>query len=269
MVKPVPFRSDDTQEPPLLSVIVPVYNEVATLDRVLKAVFSVPLEMQVIVVDDGSCDGSSTVLSKWQQAQGLHVLRHQCNRGKGSAIRTAIPFAQGRWTLIQDADLEVSPAEYPCLLEPLLRGEAQVVYGSRYLNSDNSRRIVPFWSWGVWLLNMAVWWLYRVRLTDEATCFKVFPTLMLKQMDLQCQRFEFCPEVTAKACRMGLSILEIPIAYRPRGIQSGKKIRPWDGVLALLTLWKWRHWSPPGEDLKVIGNSDARSRRVSIISTPR
>lgn len=233
------------QETPLLSVIVPVYNEAATVTRLLDRVLSVPYPKQLIVVDDGSTDGSAALLQKLADPPDVIVLHHPRNRGKGAAIRTALPHARGRFTLVQDADLEYDPRDYSCLLEPLLQERADIVYGSRYLRpSSGSRSCSRLFRYGVAGLNLAVRLLYGMRLTDEATCYKVVPTVVLRAMDLQCERFEFCPEVTAKACRMGLTIAEVPIRYTPRTAAEGKKIRWTDGWEALASLWKWRHWHP-------------------------
>ncbi len=232
-------------EAPLLSVIVPVYNEVATVALLLERVMAVPHPKQVILVDDGSTDGSTDFLKSWANHPDVILFQHPHNRGKGAAIRTALAHAGGRFVLVQDADLEYDPCDYPRLLEPLLQGQADVVYGSRYLRpSSSTRSCGRFFRYGVALLNLAVRLLYGVRLTDEATCFKVFPTEVLRGMDLQCERFEFCPEVTAKTCRLGLTIIEVPIGYMPRTAAEGKKIRWMDGWEALQTLWKWRHWQP-------------------------
>ena len=144
--------------------------------------------------------------------------------------------------MIQDADLECDPQDYGALMEPLAREEADVVFGSRYLTRQNARCNWRFSRIGVIALNEFARLLYGVRLTDEATCFKVFPTAVLREMELECERFEFCPEVTAKACRLGLSILEVPIRYHPRTVAEGKKIRWTDGWKALLTLWRFRKW---------------------------
>jgi glycosyltransferase involved in cell wall biosynthesis len=227
----------------LLTVIVPVYNEAATIDTLLRRVFTAPYQKQVIVVDDGSVDGTRVVLQEWEGYPNLLILRHPVNRGKGAAIRTGLENAVGRYTLIQDADLEYDPDEYTRLLEPLLTGQAEVVYGSRYLSGGPNR---PPWTLnrlGVVILNRWLRLLYGVRLTDEATCYKVFPTEVLRRMDLACEGFEFCPEVTAKAFRLGLRIHEVPISYRPRGVREGKKIRWKDGCRAAVTLWKYRNWS--------------------------
>lgn len=251
----------------LLTVIVPVYNEAATIDALLRRVAAVPLDMQVIVVDDASNDGTVGILERWEGHPLVELLAHSRNRGKGAAIRTGLEQARGRYTIVQDADLEYDPRDYLRLLAPLLAGEADVVYGSRYLRTGSRIRensgeaapdtislaatrtltspATPPWSLfrvGVCALNAATRRLYGARLTDEATCYKLFATEALQAMRLECERFEFCPEVTAKACRMGLRIAEVPVRYSPRGMAEGKKIRWRDGVEALTTLWRWRRW---------------------------
>lgn len=240
---------------PLLSVIVPVYNEAATVDELLRRVVAVPLEMQLIVVDDGSTDPTTTILERWEGHPFVELLAHSRNRGKGAAIRTGLEQARGQYTLVQDADLEYDPSDYARLLAPLLEREADVVYGSRYMRTaaQGSREVLvgnahptgPPWSAfrvGVCALNVVTRWFYGARLTDEATCYKVFLTDTLRAMHLECERFEFCPEVTAKACRMGLRIVEVPVRYSPRAVIDGKKIRCQDGWEALRTLWRWRNW---------------------------
>jgi dolichol-phosphate mannosyltransferase len=243
---------------PILSVILPVYNEAATIDEVIRRVLAAPYAKQVIVVDDGSTDGTLDVLESWEGHASVELLQHSRNRGKGAAIRTGLDHALGRFTIIQDADLEYDPEEYPALIEPMLRGEAQVVYGSRYMRTRRpsvgtaagsgdhaaTRGGGRVFRWGVSVLNVAVRVLYGARLSDEATCYKAFPTELLKSLDLRCERFEFCAEVTAKLCRIGVGIHEVPIRYSARSKAAGKKIRWSDGLSALWTLWKWRRWRP-------------------------
>lgn len=254
---------------PLLSVIIPVYNEERTVGEVLRRVVEAhaPGDKEIMVVDDGSADRTAEVLKQWQGHRQVVILRHSGNRGKGAAIRTGLEHARGRLTLIQDADLEYDPADYPRLLEPLLSGQADVVYGSRRLGQkvfgcnppaeQSAGRRVGAGKWaqycrqlfnpfyhGVTVLNIMVRLLYRVRITDEATCYKVFPTEVLRAMELECERFEFCPEVTAKAARLGLRIVEVPIHYRGRTVREGKKVGWRDGLAAIRTLWKYRRWRP-------------------------
>ncbi len=245
---------------PVLTVIVPVYNEVQTIDELLHRVLAAPYAKQVIVVDDGSSDGTAEVLKSWAGHSHVELLQHSDNRGKGAAIRTGLVHALGTFTIIQDADLEYDPQDYPRLIEPILSGQAQLVYGSRYLRCDGSpRQRWRLFRCGVLFLNTCVRLLYGARLTDEATCYKVLPTSLLRAMDLQCERFEFCPEVTAKACRLGLSILEVPIHYDARSMQAGKKIRWTDGVEAMKTLWKWRNWQAESSESSLVGCNNNRS----------
>jgi dolichol-phosphate mannosyltransferase len=226
---------------PSLTVIIPAYNEAATIERLLDAVASTPYRKQVVVVDDGSTDATATLADCWNDRHrgDVEVVRHRVNRGKGAAIRTGLARARGEVVLVQDADLEYSPEDYPALIDPILSGEAEVVYGSRYLRPSGA---LP-WTVNricVVLLNFVVRIFYGRKLSDEATCYKAFRTELLRSMRLRCERFEFCPEVTAKACRMGVAILEVPVAYSPRSHVEGKKIRWWDGVEAFATLIRWR-----------------------------
>lgn len=257
---------------PLLTVIVPVYNESGTIDQLLGRVVATPWPKQVIVVDDGSSDGTSQILDRWADRPGVLVLRHPQNQGKGAAIRTALQRAKGRFVVIQDGDLEYDPNDFGLLLEPLLRGQAQVVYGSRFLGQRGLRSWLSLHRLGITALNLCVRMLYGARLTDEATCYKMFPMAVLQAMDLRCQRFEFCPEATAKACRMGIKILEVPIRYHPRSLGEGKKIRWRDGIEALRTLWRWRRWRPgPAyqETLEPFGPKRPRDLAVATHPDPR
>ncbi len=223
-----------------LTVIVPVYNEERTIARVLQRVVDGPYpDKEIIVVDDGSTDATAAVLRDWVHVPGLVLLRHEVNRGKGAAVRTALAQARGTVTVIQDADLEYDPADYPRLVEPILKGTCQVVYGSRYLDPSSPLPWTRF-RIAVCGLNTLVLLLYGQRLTDEATCYKALPTALLRRLNLQARHFELCAEVTAKVCRLGLRIVEVPIGYRPRGVAEGKKIGWRDAWEAAWTLFKWR-----------------------------
>lgn len=248
----------------LLTIIIPVYNEAATVDEVLRRVLAGPYrfpESEIVVVDDGSADGTSQRLVAWQHQPGVAIVRHSTNLGKGSAIRTALTRVHGAITIIQDADLEYDPADMPSLIEPIRQGRADAVFGSRYLAVDGhvghprsgvNGRHAPPWSKfrvAVAMLNSLVRLLYGVRLTDEATCYKAIRADLLRSLDLQARRFEFCPEVTAKLCRLAVPILEVPISYRPRTVREGKKIRwrdAWEAV-ATLVAWRFRPFTALGE----------------------
>ena len=224
---------------PLLSVLVPVYNERATLEALLTRVLSVPVDKEVLVVDDGSHDGTREVLEALARRLPIRAYYHERNRGKGCAIRTALPEARGEIVIVQDADLEYDPEEYPNLIEPILSGEVNVVYGSRYLRHDNP---LPFTHYkvGVLLLSALANLLYGTRLTDEATCYKVFRASLIQSLPLRCMRFEFCPEVTARVAKRGERILEVPIRYHYRTRAQGKKIGWRDGFEAVWTLVRYR-----------------------------
>jgi dolichol-phosphate mannosyltransferase len=232
-----------------VSVIVPVYNEVAHLDELLRAIQASPVKKEIIVVDDGSTDGTREKLQALPPMADLTVVFHEKNCGKGAAIRTALAYAHGEYVLIQDSDLEYDPQDYPALLRPLETGKANVVYGVR---PDRPERGLRFFL-GAKLLTHLTNILYGASIHDEATCYKVIRRSLLSRMQLQCRRFEFCPEVTAKLCRMDEKIAEIPIQYHPRSSEQGKKIRHSDGWLAIWTLLRYRftprrRWLRASED---------------------
>ncbi len=332
-------RADDPRDgTPLLTVIVPVYNEAETVAEQLARILAAPYAKQVIVVDDGSTDATPHVLAAWRDQDPFEVHTHEVNRGKGAAIRTALPYARGRFTIVQDADLEYDPEDYPRLIGPLLAGEARAVFGSRYLPESPSERLskrvasvvramkarlqgamsaltVMLWGWvrktdaeghgskataweghpkaasgaevrsakrrsrrwdprrlGEAALKLAARLLYGARLSDAAASPKAFSTELLRTLELQCERFEFGPEVTAKLSRGGEKIVEVPIRYERRqardswfkerfarrataAVDRGSGRRPpakkhrWtDGPRALATLWRWRHWAPQVPD---------------------
>jgi dolichol-phosphate mannosyltransferase len=219
-----------------VSVIVPVYNEAAHVDELLQAIHASPVKKEIIIVDDGSTDGTREKLQSLPPIDDVTIVFHEKNCGKGAAVRTALAYAQGEYVLIQDSDLEYDPQDYAALLRPLEEGKANVVYGVR---PDRPERGLRFFL-GAKLLTHLTNLLYGAGIHDEATCYKVFRRSVLGQMQLECHRFEFCPEVTAKLCRMGEKIAEVSISYNPRSAVEGKKIRHSDGWLAIWTLIRHR-----------------------------
>ncbi|PYX50680.1 MAG: glycosyl transferase [Acidobacteria bacterium] len=219
-----------------MSVIVPVYNEAAHIDELLRAIHASPVKKEIIIVDDGSTDGTREKLQALPPMDDVSLVFHEKNCGKGAAIRTALAYARGEYVLIQDSDLEYDPQDYPALLLPLESGKANVIYGVR---PDRPERGLRFFL-GAKLLTHLTNVLYGAGIHDEATCYKVVRRSLLTQLELQCHRFEFCPEVTAKLCRMGEKIAEVPINYNPRSAVEGKKIRHSDGWQAIWTLIRFR-----------------------------
>lgn len=234
----------ESKTPPL-TVLIPVYNEERTIEELLRRVAEGPYaDKEVIIIDDGSRDGTARLLEAWAHQPGFSVLRHPTNRGKGSAVRTGLAQARGVVTLIQDADLEYDPADYTRLVEPIFLGTADAVYGSRYL-APSQRLPWTRFRLGVVVFNVLVRVLYGQRLTDEATCYKAVRTSLLRSLELQASRFELCPEMTAKLCRRGIQIEEVPVSYWPRGASEGKKVGWRDGLQTVWTLVKWRLMKMP------------------------
>jgi glycosyltransferase involved in cell wall biosynthesis len=230
-------------------VIVPVYNEVLHLGELLQAVLASPVKKEVIIVDDGSTDGTREKLLALPHREDVTIVFHEKNCGKGASIRTALTYARGEYVLIQDSDLEYDPRDYSALLRPLQLREANVVYGVRPDRPDRGLRFFL----GAKLLTHLTNFLYAAGIHDEATCYKVFRRSSLAQLRLECRRFEFCPEVTSKLCRMGERIEEVAISYNPRSAEQGKKIRHSDGWLAIWTLVRYRfqrrsRWLRAGPD---------------------
>ncbi len=238
---------------PRLGIAMPVYNEERWLDIIIERVLKRPECHRLVAVDDGSTDDSWRILRQWQETDSrISIRRHQTNRGKGAAIRTALQDLDAPLILIQDADLEYTPEDYPRLLAPILEDRADVVYGSRFLRprtaaggGRRSRALNPF-RWhtvGNWLLTWIGNRLTGLKLTDEATCYKLFRREVLDGIELTEDGFEFCPEVTAKVAKSVLRgtvrIVEVPIQYQHRTVNEGKKIRLRDGISALRSLWKY------------------------------
>ena len=222
-----------------LTVIVPVYNERTTVAEVIRRMRAVelPVELQIIAVDDGSSDGSDKVLGALEDST-VRVLRHQKNQGKGAAIRTGLAEARGDLVLIQDADLEYDPNDWPRLLDPVLRGKARVVYGSRF--TGERKNMLPLHWMGNRLLSLVTNVLYRSTLSDMETCYKLFDAQVLEGLTVVSNRFDFEPEITAKVLRRGHRIYEVPISYAGREHDEGKKITWRDGFGALRALIKFR-----------------------------
>jgi glycosyltransferase involved in cell wall biosynthesis len=222
-----------------LSVIVPVFNERNTVAEIVRRMRSVdlPVEREIVIVDDGSDDGTRDVLTQLGDST-VRVVKHPVNRGKGAAIRTGLEHATGDVVLVQDADLEYDPEDWPKLLAPVLKGRARVVYGSRF---TGERRNMLFLHWvGNRFLSLVTNILYNSTLSDMETCYKLFERNVLDGIQLRAERFDFEPEFTAKILRRGVRIYEVPISYAGREPHEGKKITWRDGVTALWTLVKYR-----------------------------
>jgi dolichol-phosphate mannosyltransferase len=229
----------------LLSILIPAYQEEATIDEILRRVAAVDTEglgfdKEVIVCDDGSADRTFERASAFAATDPrVKIVKHEQNQGKGAAIRTALGAARGDYVLIQDADLEYEVTDYPALLGEVARG-AEVVYGSRFLANPRPDGMKTANFIANRILTTTANLLYGLSITDEATCFKVFRTDLLRDLQLECTGFEFCPEVTAKLGKRKVQIVEVPIAYTARAIEEGKKVRWTDGVEAMWVLVKHR-----------------------------
>jgi glycosyltransferase involved in cell wall biosynthesis len=232
-----------------LSVIIPVYNEVFRLTQEMWRVLAVQIPKELIIIDDCSRDGTRELLEQWAanpallladyENTSLKILFHEKNQGKGAAIRTGVAHATGRITLIQDADQEYDPAEYPKLLALILMGDSDVVYGSRFCGE--SRRVLSFWhSLGNKLLTLLSNMCTNLSLTDMETCYKVFKTEIIKNIPLRSNRFGFEREITAKIAKLRCNIYEVPITYKGRSYAEGKKINWKDGISAIYTILKFR-----------------------------
>jgi glycosyltransferase involved in cell wall biosynthesis len=230
---------------PCLTAVMPVYNESATVVEVAKVVLAQRPVQQLVIVDDGSRDGT------WEQLQQLaqdepriQLIRHEVNQGKGAALRTGISHATSEIVVIQDADLEYDPAEYCRLLEPILSNKADVVFGSRFQGGSDAHRVLYYWhSVGNHFLTMCSNMATDLNLTDMETCYKTFRRKVIQKIPIEEHRFGFEPEITAKVARMKVRIYEVGISYSGRTYAEGKKIGWRDGFHALWCIWKYNYWS--------------------------
>lgn len=236
----------------LLSIVIPAYNEERFIKEILTRVKAASLpkgvRKEVIVVNDASTDSTAEIVRK---VAGVRLVSHARNAGKGSAIRTGLKEARGDIIIIQDADLEYNPEEIARVIQPIVDGKTKVSYGSRYLDPKQRKANKVFlkkvhknayqlFYIGGRGLTFAANLLYNTNITDEATCYKAFDAKLIKSIPLKCRRFEFCPEVTAKVAKRGYKIAEVPISYKPRSFEDGKKIKMHDGLAAIWTLIKYR-----------------------------
>ncbi len=222
-----------------LSVVIPIYNEEASLREVVRRVEAVDYDKEIILVDDCSTDGSREILQEYQDREGCHVLFHARNRGKGAALRTGFTHATGDVIVIQDADLEYDPKDYPMLLEPIIDGRADVVYGSRFLGGPH--RVLFYWhSVGNKFLTTLSNMFTNLNLTDMETGYKVFSKKVIDAISLKCERFGFEPEITSKIAKKNFRVYEVPISYSGRDYSEGKKITWKDGVAALWFIIRFR-----------------------------
>ncbi|MEO0258013.1 MAG: glycosyltransferase family 2 protein [candidate division WOR-3 bacterium] len=223
-----------------LSVIIPCYNERQTIEEIIRRVESVNIDKEIIVVDDGSTDGTREILRRiTKEKPHVKVIFHEKNQGKGGAVRTGVQHATGDYIIIQDADFEYFPEDYPHLLEPIEKKEAEIVFGSRILNKNNPKGSIFYYLGRVsitWVANL----LFGTRLTDCYTCYKIFPSELIKSFEIESRGFELEAELTARAALSGRKITEVPIRYAPRSEEEGKKIRLKDWFKGFWTFLKFR-----------------------------
>ena len=236
-----PARTDPRRAPladPLLSVVMPVYNERATVEEIVGRVLAVPLRVELVAVDDASTDGTRELLERLARERGFKLLLQEKNRGKGAAVRRGIVEAKGDVIVVQDADLEYSPEEYPELIDLIVRGKADAVFGSRFIGRHRCFLFTHYLA--NLFLNLVTNVLYNTTMTDMETCFKAVRADLLKALDLKSDRFGIEPEITAKLFKRGARVYEVPITYEGRDYSEGKKISWKDGFPALWTLVKYR-----------------------------
>ncbi len=228
----------------LISIIIPCYNEKNTILKILNKVKNQKINKQIIVIDDYSTDGTTNILKKNFKKKGFKLISHKKNLGKGAAIKSAKKFIKGDIVIIQDADLEYDPKDYPKLILPIIKKKTKVVYGSRVLNKkkySNRNFSSKFRVFANYILTLISNFINSQKLTDAHTCYKVFDAKLFKKIKLQENDFSFCPEITTKVSNLKEKILEVPIKYKGRSYEKGKKIQFKDGFLALKTLFKHKY----------------------------
>jgi len=224
-----------------LSIIIPIYNEKELLPIVLEKVRKVNIEKELILIDDCSTDGTVEILKTEEKKSDTIVLYHNVNRGKGAAIRTGLEHFTGDIVIIQDADLEYNPDDIPKVIQPIIEGKCEVAYGSRFTGSIKKMRLPNFIANKLlaWLISI----LYKHKITDEATAYKAFSKKAIKSINLKCQRFEFCPEVTSKILKKGYKIIEVPVSFEARTFEEGKKIGWRDFIIAVRTIFHCKFYN--------------------------
>ena len=230
----------------LISIIIPCYNEKNTILKILKKVQNQKINKQIIVIDDSSTDGTTNILKKNFKKKGFKLISHKKNLGKGAAIKSAKKFIKGDIVIIQDADLEYDPKDYRKLVLPIIKKKTKVVYGSRVLNKkkySNRNFSSKFRVFANYILTLISNFINSQKLTDAHTCYKVFDAKLFKKIKLQENDFSFCPEITTKVSNLKEKILEVPIKYKGRSYEKGKKIQFKDGFLALKTLFKHKYFN--------------------------
>ncbi|RKX17991.1 MAG: glycosyltransferase family 2 protein, partial [Candidatus Zixiibacteriota bacterium] len=228
----------------LLSVLMPLYNEQETVAEIVEKVLALPLDLELIMIDNASTDKTGQIIAKFSNRKNVRIIKREKNIGKGDAVVAGLELATGKYTVIQDGDLEYDPNDIVKMVDKAEEKKALAIFGSRILNQGSGISYYRY-LWGGKLLTLVARLLYFNGITDESTCYKMVSTDLMKSLKLECERFEFCPEVVAKLGRNGIKIFEIPIAYYPRKFEEGKKIRWIDGVEAIWCLLKYRFKSVP------------------------
>lgn len=227
-----------------IAAVIPVYNERDTLEEIVSRLERVDIVRQIVIADDGSIDGTRGVIEALAAAGRVDAVLHESNQGKGAALRSGLALVREEYLVIQDADLEYDPNDFPALVEAIHRQNAQVVYGSRFLGGARSGMLWTHYL-GNRLLTLIFNLMYWRRLSDMETCYKLFRTNLLRRLRIEHDDFDVDPELTAKIVRAGLTIVEVPISYTGRSYVAGKKIRARHALSAVRTLWSYRRWQPP------------------------